>query len=86
MSKDSALRRATVTRSYLADNLVIVRRKAAVGKNRLHPLMESAMTTGFVRKVKTVFVRSYTRIRFGNLENVCAHWRSAPGQLSFAFD
>lgn len=44
------------------------------------------MTHGFVRKAKTVFVRQYTRIRFGNQENVCAHWRSAPGQLSFAFD
>ena len=36
--------------------------------------------------VKTVFVRNYTRIRFGHLEFVCSHWRSAPGQLSFNFD
>lgn len=44
------------------------------------------MTYGFVSEGRSVFVRSYTRIRFGNLENVCAHWRSAPGQLCFAFD
>ena len=31
---------------------------------------------------KSVFVRNYTRVRFGNLENVCQHWRSHPGQLS----
>jgi len=31
---------------------------------------------------KSVHVRSYTRIRFGNLENVCEHWRSHPGQMS----
>ncbi|WP_280523417.1 hypothetical protein [Pandoraea apista] len=37
-------------------------------------------------RAKTVFVRNYTRIRFGNLEFVCSHWRSAPGQLSFNFD
>lgn len=43
------------------------------------------MTHSFAREVKTVFVRAYTRIRFGNLENVCEHWRSAPGQLSFNF-
>jgi hypothetical protein len=33
-----------------------------------------------------VFVRAYTRIRFGALENVCQHFRSYPGQLSFNFD
>lgn len=43
------------------------------------------MTPTFYRKAKTVFVRAYTRIRFGALENVCQHWRSAPGQLSFDF-
>ncbi len=32
-------------------------------------------------KVKDVFVRQYTRVRFGNLEHVCQHWRSSPGQL-----
>ncbi|AIV62572.1 hypothetical protein DO71_2699 [Burkholderia pseudomallei] len=37
-------------------------------------------------QAKTVFVRNYTRIRFGHLEHVCSHWRSAPGQLSFNFD
>lgn len=42
---------------------------------------------GFMPKqAKTVFVRNYTRIRFGHLEHVCSHWRSAPGQLSFNFD
>lgn len=30
---------------------------------------------------KNVFVRAYTRIRFGELENVCQHWRSHPHQL-----
>jgi len=34
---------------------------------------------------KTVFVRAYVRFRFGKLENVCQHWRSHPGQLSFTF-
>jgi len=33
-------------------------------------------------KAKNVFVRAYTRIRFGKLEYVCQHWRSHPGQLS----
>ena len=33
-----------------------------------------------VRK-KNVYVRPYTRIRFGKLEDVCQHWRSHPGQL-----
>jgi hypothetical protein len=37
-------------------------------------------------RAQTVFVRNYIRIRFGNLEHVCAHWRSAPGQMSFNFD
>jgi hypothetical protein len=31
---------------------------------------------------KSVHVRAYTRVRFGNLEHVCQHWRSHPGQLS----
>lgn len=30
---------------------------------------------------KSVFVRAYTRIRFGELEYVRWHWRSHPGQL-----
>lgn len=34
---------------------------------------------------KAVFVRAYTRWRFGRFESVCAHFRSWPGQLSFAF-
>jgi hypothetical protein len=85
--RDSALRRAPVTRSYLPDNLAIVRRWAAVGKNRLcTPIGVGVMTYGFVPEGRSVFVRSYTRVRFGNLENVCAHWRSAPGQLCFTFD
>lgn len=33
-------------------------------------------------RLKDVFVRAYTRIRFGRTENVCQHWRSHPGQLS----
>lgn len=37
-------------------------------------------------KVKDVFVRKYTRVRFGNLEHVCQHWRSHPGQICFEFD
>lgn len=36
-------------------------------------------------KSKSVFVRAYTRFRYGRLENVCQHWRSHPNQLSFAF-
>lgn len=37
------------------------------------------------RKAKTVFVRAYTRIRFGVLEYVTQHWRSMPGQMAFDF-
>ena len=33
--------------------------------------------------VKGVFVRSYTRIRYGRLEQVTAHWRSWPHQIAF---
>ncbi|MBB5542135.1 hypothetical protein BX589_106196 [Paraburkholderia fungorum] len=44
------------------------------------------MPTRAFTRAKTVFVRNYTRVRFGNLESVCSHWRSAPGQLSFNFD
>jgi hypothetical protein len=33
------------------------------------------------RRVKDVFVRAYSRFRFGKLENVCQHFRSHPGQL-----
>lgn len=35
---------------------------------------------------KQVFVRAYTRIRFGQLESVCEHFRSYPNQLTFSFD
>ncbi len=35
----------------------------------------------YVAQIKSVFVRRYTRVRFGNLEYVCQHWRSHPGQL-----
>lgn len=28
--------------------------------------------------VKSVFVTTYTRMRFGRIEQVCAHWRSYP--------
>lgn len=48
--------------------------------------MEGFMPNLAHEQAKTVFVRNYTRIRFGHLEHVCAHWRSAPGQLSFNFD
>lgn len=33
-------------------------------------------------KPKDVFVRNYTRHRFGKDENVRQHWRSRPQQLS----
>lgn len=32
-----------------------------------------------------VFVHSYSRFRFGRWEDVCAHFRSYPGQLAFDF-
>ncbi len=32
-------------------------------------------------RLKSVFVRAYTRLRFGRRECVCEHWRSHPGQL-----
>lgn len=28
--------------------------------------------------VKVIFVHAYTRMRYGRLEYVCAHWRSWP--------
>lgn len=31
---------------------------------------------------KSVFVRAYSRFRFGRTEDVCQHWRSYPKQLS----
>lgn len=34
----------------------------------------------FTRR-KGVFVRAYSRIRFGSREFVCQHWRSYPGQM-----
>lgn len=37
-------------------------------------------------KSKSVFVRAYIRQRFGRIEHVCQHWRSAPHQYSFAFN
>ncbi len=36
-------------------------------------------------KRKSVHVRAYVRYRFGKLEDVCQHWRSPPGQMSFEF-
>lgn len=30
---------------------------------------------------RSVFVRTYTRRRFGRRESVCQHWRSHPGQM-----
>lgn len=44
------------------------------------------MPRHLVSRAKNVFVRAYTRVRFGNLENVCAHWRSDPRQLSFSYE
>ncbi len=32
-------------------------------------------------RLKSVFVRAYTRLRCGRRESVCEHWRSHPGQL-----
>jgi hypothetical protein len=37
---------------------------------------------GVFSKVRTVFVRAYTRFRLGRLEYVCQHWRSHPDQLN----
>lgn len=31
---------------------------------------------------KDVYVRQYTRRRFGRIESVCQHWRSHPHQLN----
>ncbi len=31
---------------------------------------------------KSVFVRQYTRFRFGRTEQVRQHWRSCPNQLT----
>lgn len=33
-------------------------------------------------RLKSVYVRQYTRFRWGKLEYVCQHWRSYPGQLA----
>ena len=38
------------------------------------------MAMAFTRR-KGVFVRAYTRLRFGAREFVCQHWRSYPGQM-----
>lgn len=46
------------------------------------PNVEKAMS---FFKCKTVHVRAYVRFRFGKLEDVCSHWRSHPGQMSFEF-
>lgn len=37
---------------------------------------------GRLSEVGSVFVRAYTRFRFGRTEHVCQHWRSHPGQLN----
>ncbi len=34
------------------------------------------------QNVKSVFVNAYIRFRLGKWEDVCAHWRSHPGQLT----
>lgn len=33
-------------------------------------------------RLRSVFVRAYTRFRLGKLEYVCQHFRSHPGQLA----
>ena len=33
-------------------------------------------------RLKSVFVRAYTRFRFGKLEYVISHWRGHSGQLA----
>lgn len=38
-----------------------------------------------MQKLKLVAVRAYGRLRFGRLEQVRAHWRSWPNQMSFDF-
>ncbi|MDB5929926.1 MAG: hypothetical protein JWR60_1633 [Polaromonas sp.] len=38
--------------------------------------------SNFLQRYKSVHVRSYVRTRFGNLETVCTHWRSLPGQMN----
>ncbi len=32
-------------------------------------------------RLRSIFVRAYTRFRFGRTEHVCQHFRSHPGQL-----
>lgn len=36
-------------------------------------------------RFRTVYVHQYKRRRFGKWEDVCAHYRSHPGQLKFDF-
>lgn len=79
-------KRASVTHSYRLDNSCSVRDKRTEGKNRFHSPYGGSMPNLAREQAKAVFVRNYTRIRFGHLEHVCSHWRSAPGQLSFNFD
>lgn len=38
-----------------------------------------------IYRAKEVYVRAYTRLRFGRCERVRAHWRSWPRQYAFAF-
>ncbi len=37
------------------------------------------------QRLRAVYVHQYRRFRFGQWENVCAHYRSHPGQLAFDF-
>lgn len=46
-----------------------------VGKSHRVPAVARANRRG---GTIVVFIQSYTRIRFGNLEQVCAHWRRLP--------
>jgi hypothetical protein len=41
------------------------------------------MPSAFSDRLKRVFVRQYTRRRFGDVELVRQHWRAWPGQLAF---
>ena len=72
------------TRNVLGKTKTNSTSSACSGKPKpLNLYMEVAMS--YVRH-KTVFVRRYTRRRFGRWEWVIQHWRSHPGQMSFSFD
>jgi hypothetical protein len=69
----------------LATPVVLMRSKVPLRaglSNGLPPVNQGGST---LLKPKLVAVRAYVRLRFGRLENVCAHMRSWPGQMSFNF-